>query len=29
MPDVGSDAYNKISRHWVIQYVNLLSKNVV
>lgn len=23
MPDVGSDAYNKKSRHWVIHYVNL------
>lgn len=29
MHDVSSDAYNKISRHWVIHYVNLLSKNVV
>lgn len=29
MPDVGSDAYNKISCLWVIHYVNLLSKNVV
>lgn len=29
MPDVGSDAYNKISCLCVIHYVNLLSKNVI